>query len=96
MSEWRNRERVVHSSPDTLQSLHHESVRIATTLMSMAGADPIPFNGDVLFWTFANTGEHATIDAAIARIGAHPAVGKLVEKYRRVTDAMIALEQRGR
>lgn len=89
-------ERIVHTSSTTLQSLHHESLRIATTLMSMAGADPIPFNGDVLFWTFANTGEHATIDAAISRIGAHPAVAKLVEEYRRVTTEMMALEQRVR
>lgn len=88
--------RIVHTSSTTLLELHNESVRIAAHLMTMAGADPIRVNDDVLFWTFANTGEHATIDAAISRIGAHPAVAKLVEEYRRVTTEMMALEQRVR
>lgn len=95
MSSHRN-ERVVHTNSTTLKALHNESVRIAAHLMTMAGADPTRVNDDVLFWTFANTGEHATIDAAIARIGAHPAVATLVEEYRRVTAEMMALEQRVR
>lgn len=95
MSSQRN-ERIVHSRSTSLLELHNESVRIAAHLMTMAGADPVRVNDDVVFWTFANTGDHATIEDAIARIGAHPAVGKLVEEYRSVTAEMMALERRSR
>lgn len=77
-----------------LQRLHADSVRVSATLMAMAGADPVPVGDGVVFWTFANTGEHATIDDAVARIGAHPAVRKLVDEYESITQQMIATERR--
>ena len=50
--------------------------------------------GDFGFWTFTNTGKHATVDDAIARGGAHPAVKPLIKKYLDAWDRMIELERR--
>lgn len=85
--------RAITTSTAHLKKLHNESVRLSASLMSMAGADPEPIGDSVVFWTFANTGEHATIDAAISRIGAHPAVQKLVSEYHEVTSQMVDTER---
>lgn len=76
-----------------LKELHNDSVRVATTLMTMAGADPVHVGDGVVFWTFANTGEHATIEDAVKRIGAHPSVYRLVVEYNAISRQMIAAER---
>lgn len=86
-------QRVIEQCHTQLRELHNESVRIAATIMSTAGADPVAVVDGAVFWTFANTGEHATITDAIRRVGAHPSVFKLVEAYHEVSLQMIATER---
>lgn len=93
MSTNPNTPRIIKTNTDNLFDMHSESVKIAKSLMTMAGAEAEYVTKDTVFWTFANTGEHATIEAAIKRIGAHPAVRKLVREYDDITRRMIALEQ---
>ena len=93
MSTNPNTGRIIKTNTDNLFELHSESVKIAKSLMKMAGAEPEYVTDGAVFWTFANTGEHATVEAAVARVGAHPAVQKLVREYDDITRRMIALEQ---
>ena len=86
-------QRVIEECRTQLRKLHNESVHIATTIMTTAGADPVAVGDGALFWTFANTGEHATITDAIRRVGAHPSMCKLVEAYHEVSQQMIATER---
>lgn len=93
MSTNPNTGRIIKTNTDNLFDLYSESVKIANSLMKMAGAEADCITEGAVFWTFANTGEHATVEAAVARIGAHPAVQKLVREYDDITRRMIALEQ---
>lgn len=93
MSTNPNTPRIIKTNTENLFELHDESVKIAKSLMTMAGAEAEYVTEGAAFWTFANTGEHATIEAAIARIGAHPAVQRLVHEYDDITRRMIALER---
>ena len=88
-----NTPQIIKLQTNNLFELHSESVKIAESLMTMAGAEAEYVTEGAVFWTFANTGEHATVEAAIKRIGAHPAVQKLVREYDDITRRMIALEQ---
>ena len=88
-----NTPRIIKTNTDNLFDLYSESVKIAKSLMTMAGAEAEYVTDGAVFWTFANTGEHATIEAAIKRIGAHPAVRKLVHEYDDITRRMIELER---
>lgn len=93
MSANPNTPRIIKTNTDNLFDLHSESVKIAKSLMKMAGAEAEYVTEGAVFWTFANTGEHATVEAAIERIGAHPAVQKLVHEYDDITKRMVALER---
>ena len=93
MSTNPNTPQIIKLQTNNLFELHNESVKIAKSLMTMAGAEPEYVTDGSVFWTFVNTGEHATVEAAIKRIGAHPAVQKLVREYDDITRRMIALEQ---
>lgn len=87
----------IESAEQNLKEIHNRSVAVAAKLMRMAGAQAFLVDGisddSVAFWTFSDTGEHATIDAAVQRIGAHPAVQKLVTDYRNLTKQMLGLER---
>lgn len=87
-------QRTITAYNNQLKFLYVESTRIASTLMRMSGAVPVRIGDDVVFWTFSNTAEHATITAAIRRIGAHPAVRKLVGAYADISRQMINVERR--
>ena len=77
-----------------LKKYHDETVEIASVLMRIAGADFAQVVQDHAgFWTFPNTGKHATIHDAIERVGAHPAARKLVERYTYLLSEMMRLEQ---
>ena len=88
-----NTPQIIKLQTNNLFDLHDESVKIANSLMKMAGAEAERITDGAVFWTFTNTGEHATVEDAIERIGAHPAVQKLVHEYDDITKRMVALER---
>ncbi len=87
-------QRTITAYNNQLKFLYVESTRIANILMQMSGAVPVRIDEDVMFWTFANTGEHAAISDAIRRVGAHPAVRKLVDAYTDISRQMTNVERR--
>lgn len=85
--------RLIELHEKKLHNLRQRASLVAAALMRMAGAIPCPEVGEAVFWVFSDTGEHATVDRAIGRVGAHPAMRRHVAEYGEISREMVLTQR---